>query len=241
VSTTEADRLGDLGELVQTAREQKRSVLSEPEAKAFLRAQRIPVPEGRFVRTPEEAGAALSAIGPPVVVKAVAPLLTHKNDAGAVIFPVASPAGAQDACRTIAQQVKTRRPEIVLDGFLIEAFRPGQPEWIMALRNDPQFGPVVMFGLGGVFVEALRQVSFRLAPLTATDIAALLTEHPATKLLSRKGSEKNESSLSGVLQRLSELSELPEVQRQIDAIEINPIVVSEQGPLALDALIVLRT
>jgi acetyltransferase len=111
----------------------------------------------------------------------------------------------------------------------------------MALRNDPQFGPVIMFGLGGVFVEALRQVSFRLAPLTATDIAALLSEHPATKLLSRKGSEKNGPSLGAVVQRLSELSELPEVQREIDEIEINPIVVSEQGPLALDALIVLRT
>jgi succinyl-CoA synthetase beta subunit len=241
VSTTETDRLGDLEKLAQIAREQKRHVLSEPEAKAFLRAQRIPVPESRFVRTADEASAALSAIGAPVVVKAVAPLLTHKNDAGAVIFPVASAAAAQDACRTIARQVKTRHPEITLDGFLIEAFQPGQPEWIMALRNDPQFGPVIMFGLGGVFVEALRQVSFRLAPLTATDIAALLSEHPATKLLSRKGSEKNGPSLGAVVQRLSELSELPEVQREIDEIEINPIVVSEQGPLALDALIVLRT
>jgi succinyl-CoA synthetase beta subunit len=241
VSTTKADRSGDLGKLVQIARAQKRHVLSEPEAKAFLRAQGIPVPENRFVRTADEAGAALSAIGAPVVVKAVAPLLTHKNDAGAVIFPVASPAAAEDACRTIARQVKTRRPEIALDGFLIETFRPGQPEWIMALRNDPQYGPVIMFGLGGIFVEALRQVSFRLAPLTATDIAALLSEHPATKLLSRKGSQKNGPSLTAVLQRLSDLSELPEVQGEINDIEINPVVISEQGALALDALIVLRS
>ena len=240
MSTTEADRSGDLGRLVQTAREQKRRVLSEPEAKAFLRVHGIAVPEGRFIRSPEEAAAALTAIGAPVVVKAVAPQLTHKNDAGAVIFPVASPAAAQDACRTIAQQVKTRRPDIALDGFLIEAFRPGQPEWIMALRNDPQFGPVVMFGLGGVFVEALRQVSFRLAPLSATDIAALLTEHPATKLLNRKRTEKNAPSLGDVLQRLSELSEVPDVRREIEEIEINPVVISDQGPLALDALIILR-
>jgi succinyl-CoA synthetase beta subunit len=241
VSITDIASLGDLGKLVEIARERKRRVLSEPEAKAFLRAQRIPVPEGKFIRTASEAGAALSAIGAPVVVKAVAPLLTHKNDAGAVIFPVASPAAAEHACRTIAHQVKARRPEIALDGFLIEAFRPGQPEWIMALRNDPQFGPVIMFGLGGLLVEAFRHVSFRLAPLTATDIAALLSEHPATKLLSRYISEKNAPTLSAVLQRFSELSELPEVQSQIDEIEINPIVVNEQGPLALDALIVLRT
>jgi succinyl-CoA synthetase beta subunit len=241
VSTTEADRSGDLGQLVQIARAQKRRVLSEPEAKAFLRAQGIPVPESRLVRSADEAGAALSAVGPPVVVKGVAPLLTHKNDAGAVIFPVSSPQAAEEACRTIVRQVKSRRPEVALDGFLIEAFRPGQPEWIMALRNDPQFGPVIMFGLGGVFVEALRQVSFRLAPLTATDITALLTEHPATKLLSRKGSQHNGPGLSAVLRRLSELSELPEVQHEIDDIEINPIVVSKHGPLALDALVVLRS
>jgi acetate---CoA ligase (ADP-forming) len=240
VSITEVDQSGDLGQLAQIARNQKRRVLSEPEAKAFLRAQGIAVPAGRFVRRPEEAAAALSAIGAPVVVKAVAPELTHKNDAGAVIFPIFSPAAAQDACRTIAQQVKTRRPDIALDGFLIEAFRPGQPEWIMALRNDPQFGSVIMFGLGGVLVEALRQVSFRLAPLNATDIAALLTEQPATKLLNRKSSKNNERGLGAMLERLSELSKLPEVQRQIEELEINPIVVSEQGPVALDALIVLH-
>jgi len=241
VSSTEADLSGDLGKLVQIARAQKRHVLSEPEAKAFLRAQDIPVPDSYFVRSPDQAGAALSAIGGPAVVKAVAPLLTHKNDAGGVIFPVASPAAAEEACRTIVRQVKTRRPEIALDGFLIEAFRPGQPEWIMALRNDPQFGPVIMFGLGGVLVEALRQVSFRLAPLTASDITALLTEHPATKLLGWQGSQKNGPGLRAVLQRLSELSELPDVQHEIDEIEINPIVVGERGALALDALIVLRS
>jgi succinyl-CoA synthetase beta subunit len=240
VSITEVDPAGDLRKLVQTAREQKRRFLSEPEAKAFLRAQGLPVPESRFIQTPDEAAAALAAIGAPVVVKAVAPLLTHKNDAGAVIFPVSSSGAAQDACRKIVQQVKMRRPEIVIDGFLIEAFRPGQPEWIVALRNDPQFGPVVMFGLGGMFVEALRQVSFRLAPLSAADIAALLAEHPATKLLNRQSSQNNGPSLGAVLQRLSALAELPEVQRHIEEIEINPIVVGELGPLALDALIVLR-
>jgi succinyl-CoA synthetase beta subunit len=241
VSITEVGPAGDLCKLVQTSREQKRRFLSEPEAKAFLRAQGIPVPEGRFIQTPDEAAAAIAAIGAPVVVKAVAPLLTHKNDAGGVIFPVSSPEAAQDACRKIVHQVKMRRPEIVIDGFLVEAFRPAQPEWIVALRQDPQFGPVIMFGLGGVFVEALRQVSFRLAPLSATDVTALLTEHPATKLLSRKDSEKNGPSLGAVLQRLSALAVLPEVQLQIEEIEINPIVVGEQGPLALDALIVLRS
>ena len=86
---------------------------------------------------------------PPVVVKAVAPELTHKTDVGAVIFPVDTPAAAEAACRTIAARVAAHRPDIKLAGFLIEAYRPAQPEWILSLRNDPHFGPAIMFGLGG--------------------------------------------------------------------------------------------
>ncbi len=118
-----------------------------------------------MIRDAAEAGRAVDAIRPPVVVKAVAPELTHKTDVGAVIFPVDTPAAAEAACRTIAARVAAHRPDIKLAGFLIEAYRPAQPEWILALRNDPHFGPAIMFGLGGLFVETLRQVSFRLAPL----------------------------------------------------------------------------
>jgi ATP-grasp domain len=165
---------GDLSMLIAAARAQYRNVLSEPEAKAFLRAQGIPVPPGRVVPTPEEASGVVREVGAPVVVKAVAHQLTHKTEAGAVMFPVDSPTAAEMACRTIAARVAAYRPDIALDGFLIEAYRPAQPEWILALRNDPHFGPAIMFGLGGIYVETLRQVSFRLAPLRDQDIEALL-------------------------------------------------------------------
>src|SRR6266566_3399170 len=162
---------GDIAMLIAAARAQRRNVLSEPEAKAFLRAQGIPIPPGRAVSHAEEAPAVVRELGVPVVV-------------GAVMFPVESPAAAEAACRTIAARVATHRPDIALDGFLIEAYRPAQPEWIVALRNDPHFGPVIMFGLGGICVETLRQVSFRLAPLRDRDIEALLSERPAMQLLS---------------------------------------------------------
>ena len=173
---------GDIAMLIAAARAQRRNVLSEPEAKAFLRAQGIPIPPGRAVSHAEEAPAVVRELGVPVVVKAVAHQLTHKTDVGAVMFPVESPAAADAACRTIAARVATHRPDIALDGFLIEAYRPAQPEWIVALRNDPHFGPVIMFGLGGIYVETLRQVSFRLAPLCDRDIEALLSERPAMRL-----------------------------------------------------------
>src|SRR6516162_6280901 len=121
----------DIAMLIAAARAQRRNVLSEPEAKAFLRAQGIPVPPGRAVRTAEEAPVVVREVGAPVAVKAVAHQLTHKTDVGAVIFPVDSPAAAEAACRTIAARVATHQPDIALDGFLIEAYRPVQPEWIV--------------------------------------------------------------------------------------------------------------
>src|SRR4029434_6336724 len=102
---------GDIAMLIAAARAQRRNVLSEPEAKAFLQAHGIPVPPGRAVRTADEEPAAIEAIGAPVVVRAVAHQLSHKTEAGAVIFPVDSPAGAQAACRTIAARVAAYRQD----------------------------------------------------------------------------------------------------------------------------------
>jgi acetyltransferase len=243
VSRIDTGAGGDVAKLVAAARAEGRHLLSEPEAKALLQARGIPVPPGRVVREPAEAAAALAAIGPPAVVKAVAAALTHKSDAGAVVFPVETPAAAEAACRAIAARVAARHPDIALAGFLVEAYRPGQPEWILALRNDPHFGPVIMFGLGGVFVETLRQVAFRLAPLREDDIAALIGEPPATRLLdgARGRPRADRDALSAAVRSLSALSQLPLVAREISEIEINPLVVGEHGVLALDALIVLRS
>jgi succinyl-CoA synthetase beta subunit len=159
------------------------------------------------------------------------------------MFPVDSPAAAEAACRTIARRVAAHRPDIALDGFLIEAYRPAQPEWIVALRNDPHFGPAIMFGLGGIYVETLRQVSFRLAPLCGRDIEALLSERPATKLLSsaRGRAPPNRRAIVDVLRRLSDLCQQPLIVRDISEIEINPLAATENDVLALDALIVLRS
>src|SRR5262245_18793713 len=112
----------DPATLVASARAQGRNVLTEPEAKGFLHAQGIPVPPGRVVRTAEEAHAAVDAIGAPVVVKGVAHQLPHKTEAGAVMFPVDTPAAAEAARRTIAARVAAYRPGTVLEGFLVEAY-----------------------------------------------------------------------------------------------------------------------
>src|SRR6201987_4135135 len=128
---------GDIAMLIAAARAQCRNVLSEPEAKAFLRAQGISVPPGRAVSHAEEAPAAVRELGVPVVVKAVAHQLTHKTDVGAVMFPVESPAAANAACRTSAARVAPHRPDLALARFLIEPYPRAQPDCRVALRSAP--------------------------------------------------------------------------------------------------------
>lgn len=232
----------DAAALIEAVRAQGRAMLSEAEAKALLAMFGIPVPPSRVVRDPEAAAAALLEIRPPVVVKAVAHGLAHKTDVGAVMFPINTGAAAQAACRTIAKRVTAARPNITLEGFLIEAYRPGQPEWILALRVDPDFGPAIMFGLGGIYVEALRQVSFRLAPVNQRDVEALLTERPAMRILdgARGRPNTDRAALADTITRLSDLAARHDIISELSDIEINPLIISGGRALALDALVVLR-
>ncbi len=234
---------GDIAGLIAAAKARGQAALSEPDSKALLRTLGIPVPPGRVVRSAAEAALAVNAIGPPVVVKAVSPALTHKTDSGGIVFPIETPAAAAAACDTIQARVRSIRPDIVLDGFLIEAFRPAQSEWILGLRMDPQFGAVVMFGLGGIYVDLLRQVTFRLAPLREQDIEALLTEKPAMRILdgARGGKPVDRDALKATIRALSGVAERSDIAAAISEIEINPLTVTEHGVLALDALVVLRS
>lgn len=234
-------RRDEIGAIIARATAQGRHVLSEPESKSLLTALEIPVPPGEVVATAAEAAAAVERIGAPVVVKAVSSAITHKSDLGGIALPIADGAAATAACKSIAARIKQRRPDIVLDGFLIEAYRPAQPEWILALRIDAGFGPVIMFGLGGIFVELLRQVSFRLAPLSDHDIEALLTEVPSAHILSgiRGAAPADRAGLMRAIRALSDLAACDEIAASITEIEINPLTVTEHGVLALDALVVL--
>jgi succinyl-CoA synthetase beta subunit len=233
----------DIAELIATARAQGHAVLSEPESKALLREIGIPIPSGYVVTSAAAAAEAAEAIGCPVVVKAVSRALTHKTDAGGIVFPIETPAAAVTACGLIAERVRRARPDVVLDGFLIEAFQPAKLEWILSLRIDPQFGPLIMFGLGGIFVELLGQVSFRLAPLSETDIGGLLAEKLVARALEgiRGDRPANRESLKGAIRALSDLGARSDISTEITEIEINPLIVTERGVLALDALILVRS
>jgi succinyl-CoA synthetase beta subunit len=220
-----------------------RRILSEFESKQFVRVLGISVPRGEVAKEPQHAAGIWEKLRCPTVVKVIASGISHKSDIGAVVFPVESAAAAIAACSSIAERVQRLRPDAEIEGFLIEEYRPSQVEWILALRVDAQFGPAIMFGLGGIYVDVWQQVSFRLAPLRERDIDALITERPVMRILDgmRGRAPANREALKSAIRNLSSLAAMPELINCISEIEINPLTIEAGGVCALDALIVLRS
>lgn len=154
-----------------------RRVLMEADAKALLVARGIPTPAFRLVGSPEEAAEAATALGFPVAVKVASPDILHKSDVGGVILNVSTPEEAFQAFDRVVTSARTARPNAHVCAALVEEMcSPGGVEMIVGLVMDPTFGPVVMLGLGGVFVESLKDVVFRIAPITRADGHAMLSD-----------------------------------------------------------------
>lgn len=219
-----------------------RTTLTEPEAKALVRAAGIPVPAGGVATTADAAAALVATIGPPVVVKIVSADITHKTEAGGVVYPVATAEEARRAFETVVARARAHAPGAAIAGVLVEAFRPGGVECVASLRMDRAFGPVIMFGLGGVLVEALGDVAFRLAPLGDGDADALLAEPRGALLLDgfRGKPAADRGALKRALEALSSLAWAPAIGPLIETVEINPLAAGADGVLALDALVTLK-
>jgi succinyl-CoA synthetase beta subunit len=217
------------------------AMLSEPAAKSFLEHLGVPVPRGEQIRSAEEAPKAAARVGFPVVVKMVAPAIAHKTELGGVVFPVSSPREAEKACLRIVASAKIQRPELKLEGFLLEQYRPASIELVLSLRVDLEIGPIMTFGLGGIYVEVLRKVGFRLAPMTDRDIDDLIVESGTAPLLSRTRNRPaaNLDALKSAIRALSDVATYPSLIDRISVIEINPLTIDEHGVCALDALIML--
>jgi succinyl-CoA synthetase beta subunit len=233
----------DIAAMIAAVRADGDAALSELESKALLHEIGIPVPAGHMVTSAAAIPEVAQTLNFPVVVKAVSRTLTHKTDIGGIVFPIETAAGAMAACELITERVRRARPEVVLDGFLVEAFQPAKFELILSLRIDPQFGPLVMLGLGGIFVELLGQVSFRLAPLSEPDIDSLLADKLVARVLNGLRGEPpaDRDSLKGAIRALSAFGTHPAIAAGISEIEINPLIATERGVVALDALVLLRS
>lgn len=215
-------------------------LLTEDASKRLLALYDLPVTPESLVKTKSEAIDAACKFGYPVVAKVVSPDLPHKATAGGVRLDIRSTADLEAAYDEMMSAIARGRPQARISGVLIQPMVKSGVEIILGVKRDPQFGPIVMFGLGGVFVEAIRQVSFRMAPLTARDAREMIKEVPACgRLLERlhPGSVA-ESVLVPLLTRLSELA--IDIGHAVEEIDINPVIIDPATGEAVivDALIV---
>lgn len=213
--------------------------LGLPDLADLLAAYGIPVLVGRVTTSVEEAVEAASSLGFPVALKLISPTLVHKSDVGGVQLDLRSPEAVRTAGRAILSRVAAERPEVRVEGFLVQPMaRPGH-ELLLGGLQDPQFGPVVMVGFGGVYVEVLRDTASRLAPVDPEDALAMLDELRLAPLLRgvRGGPSVDRESLAAVLSRFSVLvTHWP----FLTEVEINPLVAGPQGAVAVDARATLQ-
>ncbi len=216
------------------------SSMSEWRSKLVLDAYGIPVTEEKLVVTAPEAVKAAEAIGRPVAMKIMSPDILHKTEAGGVELNIAAPEEAGRAFERIVEAARRYKPEAVIEGVLVQEMLPEGLEVIIGVKHDQVFGPALVFGLGGIFVEIFEDVATRVAPLNEKDAREMIEEIRGKALLHgfRGGSPKDVDALVDILMKVSRMAvELEGSYREID---INPLVVFEEGrgAAAADALIV---
>jgi len=221
------------------ARKEGRSYLLEPEAKMVCMEYDIPVTRFKVAGTPEEAVKFAEDIGYPVVLKIISPDIIHKFDVGGVVLDLKSPGDVEDAYENILKNVKKHKPNAKILGVLVQEMAPPSTEVIVGATKDPQFGPALMFGLGGIFVEILKDVTFRIAPITETDAREMITEVKAYPIL--KGYRgQPPADIDSIVNILLSTSKLVMDRQEIKELDLNPIMVYEKGAKTVDARIILE-
>jgi acetyltransferase len=232
-----ADAAGAVTLLDAVKRDGRKNLL-ETEARELLSLYGIPMPPARLAKTTEEASAAAASFGFPAALKIVSPEILHKSDAGGILLNLADEKAVREGfAQVVANAGKVSLPEKVL-GVLIAPMAPKGQECIIGMIRNPQFGAVVMFGLGGIFVEVLKDVSFRVVPLTDLDVGEMIHEIKGYPLLAgvRGQKPKDTGTLKEILRRLAQLAaDHPEIQE----VDINPVIVHEQGASIVDARVIL--
>ncbi|MBN1762569.1 MAG: acetate--CoA ligase family protein [Methanomicrobia archaeon] len=225
--------------LVRNALAQGRHVLLEPEAKALVSAWGIQVPTSVRIKGVDDVAEALKAVTPPLVLKVVSQDIIHKRDVGGVITGIDDREELSKALREMKGTLAEKAPAARLEGFLLEEMIPAGIELIIGGVRDPQFGPAVMFGTGGFAVELVKDVSFRLAPLSRAEVFAMMKEVKSYPLLTGfRGSKPVDlEKLASTVLKLSEV--LLELEA-IKELEINPLLVCDVGAVAVDARVVLQ-
>jgi acyl-CoA synthetase (NDP forming) len=226
-------------QVVDKARSEGRTVLTEVESKEFLRAAGIDIIDTRLATSREEAVSISRKLGFPVVLKIASPDIVHKSDAGGVKIGLKTASEAGKAYDDIIKTIRQKHPQARIQGVAVQKMaRPGV-EVIIGMSKDAQFGPVLMFGLGGIMVEVLKDVSFRIVPLSRRDAAEMLREIRGYPLL--EGYRGGEAvDISYLEELLLKVSDFVEKNPEIMELDLNPIFAYSDGAIAVDARVILE-
>ena len=214
----------------------KQGGFTEPLAWELFSAHGIPAPRCKLVKTQDEAVEAAEQIGYPVVLKIVSKDILHKSDAGGVAVKLADGPAVREAYDKILKNARAYAPDATIDGILVCEMLTQGVECIIGMLQDASFGPVMMFGLGGIFVEVLKDVAFRVLPLTKADALAMIEEIKGSALLmGARGQAKLDCDAMAEL--ILKVASMVEANPQIREIDINPCFIYEKGVMPADARI----
>ncbi len=225
--------------IFEEARDKGRNFLLEHEAKTVCKEYGIPITEFRVAKSAEEAAKFSEEIGYPIVLKIVSPEILHKFDVGGVILNLNNREDARNAYNKIVENIKEHKPDAKIDGILVQEMAPSSIEVIVGAIKDSQFGPTLMFGLGGIFVEVMKDVAFRIAPITEEDANEMITEIKAYPIL-RGYRGQPPADLDTVAKILANTSSLVMNHQEIKELDLNPVIVYEKGAKTVDARIILE-
>jgi acetate---CoA ligase (ADP-forming) subunit beta len=225
--------------ILDEVKKEGRSILTEFESKRVLRQAGIPIVETRLAKNQKEAASISQRIGFPVVLKIASPDVVHKTDSGGVKLGLKNASEVKKAYDDILRSVKKKYPRALIHGISVQKMaRPGT-EVIIGTTKDPQFGPVIMFGLGGIFVEVLKDVSFRVIPVNRKDAQEMIQEIKGFPLLrGYRGQEP--SSIPALIAIILKVSRFMNENPQVREMELNPIFAYRDKSLAVDARIILE-
>ncbi len=225
-------------ELIEQARKQGRAVLTEIESKQILDEAGIPVATTKLAADDGLAVSIADDFGYPVVLKIVSEDVTHKSDVGGVKIGIESADDVRTAFDEIIAAVKKTQPDASIDGVAVQKMAPAGTEVIIGVSKDPQFGPVVMFGLGGILVEVLKDVAFRIVPLEPRDARQMIREIKGFPIL--EGVRGQDPADLDALERLIlQISEFIDAHPEIEELDLNPVLAYNDGCIAVDARIVV--
>ena len=234
-ANTRPRKHGDHMEIIENALKEGRTALSEHESKVLLASYQIPVTREILAGTRDELISAAHEIGFPVVIKACSPEISHKTEKGLIRIDIRNDDEAIQAYDDITAGMNGSKRTV-----LVQELIKGERELVIGLIRDPQFGPCVMFGLGGIFTEILKDVSFRLAPLEERDALEMMGEIKAHKILDAvRGMEAADRGI--LKEMLITVGKIGLENDAIKEIDMNPVIISGSRPVAADALVVLQS